>query len=302
MEGFFTQVTTALAEKGLYVGVVIVATSATYFLLSHLLRKYIVKRAAPEQAQTENELVRAKRITTNVGLLISALKYVALAVAIYLISIEFVSTERLLPLAAGAGIFTVIVGIGAQSLVRDVISGFFFIFEGQMSVGDLVIVKTMHGVDNFGLVDDLSLRATTIQALNGDHHYIPNGNISQVIRIDNSFHTYFLKLIFFEHIDPSLVRVKIKPLLGHLKKEFPYLMHAPVIHSITHIANQTYVNMKFMMIPVHAESFQFIADNIVNLAKVELKPEQDPICEILTHETKMLKKVKDNMIIRERGA
>ncbi len=76
------------------------------------------------------------------------------------------------PLLAGVGILGLAVGFGAQSLVKDVISGLFILLDDQYSKGDVVSVG---GVT--GLVEDVGLRRTVLRDLDGIVHYIPNGEI-----------------------------------------------------------------------------------------------------------------------------
>lgn len=82
---------------------------------------------------------------------------------------------RIGPLLAGAGIAGLAIGFGAQSLVKDIITGFFIIFEDQFSVGDYVIAS---GVE--GTVEEIGLRTTKIQAYTGELNVIPNGSIERV--------------------------------------------------------------------------------------------------------------------------
>ncbi len=77
------------------------------------------------------------------------------------------------PLLAGVGILGLAIGFGAQSLVKDVISGLFILLDNQYSKGDVV---TVGGVT--GLVDDVGLRRTVLRDLDGIVHYIPNGEIA----------------------------------------------------------------------------------------------------------------------------
>jgi len=77
------------------------------------------------------------------------------------------------PLLAGVGILGLAVGFGAQSLVKDIISGLFILLDNQYSKGDVV---TVGGVT--GLVDDVGLRRTVLRDLDGIVHYIPNGEIA----------------------------------------------------------------------------------------------------------------------------
>src|SRR5215475_4937545 len=81
----------------------------------------------------------------------------------------------LAPLLATAGIGGLAVGFGAQSLVKDVISGFFILLEDQFGVGDVVKIGDFSGV-----VERMTLRATVLRNLEGQVHVVPNGNIQNV--------------------------------------------------------------------------------------------------------------------------
>jgi small-conductance mechanosensitive channel len=114
-----------------------------------------------------------RRVNTLRGLARSMLKY-----SIYFIGGVMVLEELGVPttsILAGAGILGLAVGFGAQNLVRDVITGFFILFEDQFAVGDYI---TVSGVT--GYVDEMGLRVTKIRSWTGELHTIPNGKIEQV--------------------------------------------------------------------------------------------------------------------------
>ena len=79
------------------------------------------------------------------------------------------------PLLASVGIVGVAIGFGAQSLVKDVISGFFILLEDQYGVGDVIKIG-----EHSGMVEHMSLRATVLRNLEGQVHVIPNGTIQSV--------------------------------------------------------------------------------------------------------------------------
>jgi moderate conductance mechanosensitive channel len=79
------------------------------------------------------------------------------------------------PILASAGIAGLAVGFGAQSLVKDVISGFFILFEDQFGVGDVVKIGDFSGV-----VEQMTLRSTVLRNLEGQVYVVPNGNIQHV--------------------------------------------------------------------------------------------------------------------------
>ena len=76
------------------------------------------------------------------------------------------------PAVAGLGILGVAVGFGAQTLIRDWLAGIFIVTENQYSAGDLVRIAGVEGV-----VEDLSLRRTTVREPDGTLHTVPNGQV-----------------------------------------------------------------------------------------------------------------------------
>jgi small-conductance mechanosensitive channel len=86
------------------------------------------------------------------------------------------------PILAGAGILGLALGLGAQSLVTDVVSGFFILFENQYLVGDVVKIG-----DASGRVEAVGIRTTQIRDEQGRLHIIPNGQIKGVINYSKVF-------------------------------------------------------------------------------------------------------------------
>ena len=87
------------------------------------------------------------------------------------------------PLLAGSAVAGVALGFGAQTLVKDIISGFFLLLENQFGVGDIINVDDKHS----GTVERMTLRVTQIRDLEGRAHYLPNGTISQVVVLSKDF-------------------------------------------------------------------------------------------------------------------
>ena len=114
-----------------------------------------------------------RREATMVKLLENILSYVVYFIAfMMLLSTLTIDVKALL---AGAGIVGLAVGFGAQNLVRDIITGFFIIFEDQFSVGDYVRIGQFEGN-----VEEIGLRTTKIKNFSGELYIIPNGNIAEV--------------------------------------------------------------------------------------------------------------------------
>lgn len=117
-----------------------------------------------------------RKSNTLIGILKSVIKYlVYLIMGISILQTLNIPTQ---PILATAGLGGIAIGFGAQSLVRDVFTGFFILFEDQYSVGDYV---TITGIT--GTVEDMGLRITRLRSFNGDLHIIPNGEIKTVTNV-----------------------------------------------------------------------------------------------------------------------
>src|SRR5262245_18377615 len=86
------------------------------------------------------------------------------------------------PILAGAGILGLAGGLGAQSLVTDVVSGFFILFENQYLVGDYIKIG-----DAFGRVEVVSIRCKQIRDEQGRLHIIPNGQVKGVVNYSKGY-------------------------------------------------------------------------------------------------------------------
>ncbi|MDH3645792.1 MAG: mechanosensitive ion channel family protein [Gammaproteobacteria bacterium] len=86
------------------------------------------------------------------------------------------------PVLAGAGIFGLAVGLGAQNLINDVVSGFFLLFEEHFLVGDFIKIGEAEGI-----VELIDLRTTRIRDNAGRHHIIRNGQISELINYSKDY-------------------------------------------------------------------------------------------------------------------
>lgn len=114
-----------------------------------------------------------RRILTVMALVKKILKGIILFIGItILISLSGLSIA---PIIATLGIFSLAIGVGAQNLVRDIINGFFIIFEDQFSVGDDISIGNLEGI-----VENLGLRCTRLRDFDGTLHIIPNSKVEIV--------------------------------------------------------------------------------------------------------------------------
>lgn len=121
---------------------------------------------------------RGHRSETVANLVMSAIKYISVIAAFFLIlSAWGVQTPTLL---AGAGIIGLALSFGAQSLIEDIFAGLFIIFEKQFAVGDVIQINDFRGV-----VKELGLRITKFEDINGDIKMINNSDIRGAINSSN---------------------------------------------------------------------------------------------------------------------
>jgi len=177
MPEIFKTILTWLTTSGIKVFGILIAL----IILSQMSR-WVVKwleRFVPEKDSLQ--AAEAKKRAHTLG---NSLRH-ALLIGISFIAILMILGElgiQLGPLLATAGIGALAIGFGAQSLVKDVISGFFIILENHYRIGDAIEAA---GVS--GLVESVSLRKTVLRDLEGRVHIIPNGEIKVVSNLSKEW-------------------------------------------------------------------------------------------------------------------
>ncbi len=113
--------------------------------------------------------------------------------AVYVVAAIMIISElgvNTAPLLASAGIFGIALGFGAQSLIKDLVSGIFIITENQYRVGDVIELGNVSGI-----VEAITIRTTVLRDQSGNQHHVPNGSI---VRTTN-------KTMGFGGIDENIV-------------------------------------------------------------------------------------------------
>ncbi|WP_050613514.1 mechanosensitive ion channel family protein [Bacillus testis] len=154
-------------------------------------------------------------------------------------------------LIAGAGVVGLAVGFGAQSLVKDVITGFFIIFEDQFSVGDYVRIGTTEGN-----VEEIGLRTTKIKVFTGEIHIIPNGSIMEVTNfsIHNSLAVVDIGIAY--EGDLAKAERVITELLETMPGRYENLVGTPVLLGIQNLA-QSEIILRITAETVPMQHFAF---------------------------------------------
>lgn len=162
-----------------------------------------------------------------------------IAYVIYFLALMMILETVGLPigsLLAGAGVAGLAIGFGAQNLVRDIISGFFIVFEDQFSVGDYI---TTSGVE--GTVEEIGLRTTKIQSWTGEQNVVPNGNITQVTNysIHNGLAVVDINVPY--ESDISTAEKVIEKVITELPEKYEEIVSEPMIHGIQALETSHFV-------------------------------------------------------------
>lgn len=136
------------------------------------------------------------------------------------------------PVLAGAGIVGLAIGFGAQSLVKDCITGFFLIFESQLEVGDIVQIN---GQIN-GTVEEVGLRVTKIREFNQRLHYLANGQITQVTNYNREKMRAIIPVTVPYESNLDLVNQTLENLCEEIKEKYEEdLVEDPEVMGVTNI-------------------------------------------------------------------
>lgn len=157
------------------VGILVIAWLGRHF--GGMVIKRIISNTLQRTRTTDmTEDDVSKRQDTLVGLLTVVWKWLVIIVATMMLIDELLPSIDLAPLFASAGIIGIALGFGAQSLIKDFLSGLFIISENQYRVGDVVDLEGAAGT-----VERVGIRSTILRDADGNVHYMPNGSIMHVI-------------------------------------------------------------------------------------------------------------------------
>lgn len=173
-------------------------------MVSKRLSSVFLKKGADEEAK--------KRAKTLASVIQNFLVILALVIAAITI-IGHLGIE-IAPLLATAGIAGVAIGFAGQSLIKDIINGFFLLMWDQIRVGDYVQIS-----DKRGLVEMINLKMTVLRDFNGNVHYIPNGSIDVVTNMTKDFSRYLFEIGVAYREDVDEVMKIIREIDEELRKD-----------------------------------------------------------------------------------
>ncbi len=199
MEEFLDQVWKWLITSGAKILVIVIIA----FVVIRVARIVINRSRDRIALKTKADVEKAKRTETLAGLFEKTIRAIVLTAASLMV-LESLGIN-IGPLLAGAGVIGLAVGFGAQSLVKDVISGFFILLENHMNVGDVVGIAGKDGV-----IESINLRVTTLRDYSGNVHIIPNGQISVLTNMTKEFSRAVLEIgvAYKENVDEVMQLMK----------------------------------------------------------------------------------------------
>jgi small-conductance mechanosensitive channel len=156
-----------LQTNGLRIVLIVVGA----LLLGRLLTGALTRFERTVQAAGDNGRAERQKRARTLASVLRSLGLVAIIIAASLMILAELGVD-IAPLLAGAGILGLALGLGAQSLVRDLMGGFFILVEEQFHVDDVVAIGAVTGT-----VERMTLRATYLRDLDGALHLIPNGEV-----------------------------------------------------------------------------------------------------------------------------
>ena len=192
---YFTRFFDQAFEWAITSGVRIVLIIAAMLVMLGLLKRGVTKLSSLYQGTLPMH-AQIKRVDTLTHIIRDVARIVILFVGMTMILSE--GGMDLKPLLAAAGLGGLAIGFGAQSLVKDLISGFFILWEDSVRIGDVVEVAGVAG-----LVEEVELRTIKLRDQAGNLHVVPNGVIDKVKNLtkDYSYSVFDIRVSYRENVD-----------------------------------------------------------------------------------------------------
>jgi small conductance mechanosensitive channel len=163
---------------------------------------------------------RARTITSALGKTINTVIWaVAFVMALRALNVHIE------PLLAGLGVAGIAVGLGAQTLIKDWLGGFFLLLEDHIRIGDSVVINGIAG-----LVEEISLRTTMLRGENGAVHVIANGSINTLSNLTREYSYYVFETTLAHGSDADRALAIIAAVGSELynDEKFRQLMISPI--------------------------------------------------------------------------
>jgi small conductance mechanosensitive channel len=208
---YFTRFFDRSFEWAVTSGVRVLLIITAMLVMLALLRRGVTKLSGLYQG-TLPIRAQIKRVDTLTHIVRDVARFVILFVGMTMILSE--GGVDLKPLLAAAGLGGLAVGFGAQSLVKDLIAGFFILWEDSVRIGDVVEVAGVAG-----LVEEVELRTIKLRDVSGNLHVVPNGVIDKVKNLtkDYSYSVFDIGVAYREN--PDDVMEVLQEIAGDVQRD-----------------------------------------------------------------------------------
>jgi len=197
-----------LRHDGPKILLVILVSGLLVWILRSLARKFIALQIRRLPAGFRAQQVRTlASVVTSIGVFV--IVFVAALEVLPLFGLN------LGPLLASAGVAGLAIGFGAQTLVKDFINGFFILIDNQYDIGDKVGIAGVKGI-----VEDMSLRRTTLRDDDGTVHVVPNSQITIVSNLTRDWSQVAMRVVV-AYSEPSDRIVKLLEQIGEALRQDP---------------------------------------------------------------------------------
>jgi len=216
-------------QKKLLKGAVVILIAIFLVLFLIKISRQVGKRLISKVEQsTTLDSHRKQRYQTLLSIVLSIIKITLWAFAVLWVLGEL--NIDYAPFLVAAGGISLAIGFGAQSLVKDVVSGFFILMEEQLALGDFVEIG-----DKSGTVEKITLRTIRFRSLDGTLHIIPNGNISRVSNLTHQWSRAVIEIGVSYDENSEQVLAALKEICQQIYQEEkwnPFLIDEPVPQGI----------------------------------------------------------------------
>ena len=185
-----------------------------------------------------SEKVKNNSLKTTLLLLGNVIKYAA-AIAIVLVSLSIWGVDTT-AIVTGAGVITLVIGLGCQSLIADIVAGIFMLFEGDIKVGDIVVIDGWRGT-----VKQIGLRRTKIEDAVGNVNIVNNAAISNII--NNTQELSVAVVDVGTEYNESILRIEevIEAALPKMKEHVPAIVEGPFYKGVSELG-ESCVNIRLV--------------------------------------------------------
>jgi small-conductance mechanosensitive channel len=198
-------------------------------LMVYMIFKSIMKLVA----------VRGKAVKTVVSLIVSIVKYIVIIAAIFIVLQTWgVDTSTLV---ASLGILALVIGLGCQSLINDIVSGLFLITERTFEVGDIVVIDDFRGT-----VDEIGIRSTKLVDAAGNIKIVNNSAIGSVVNLSQDLSVAICNVEVTYDVPIEKIESVIADHLKEVKAKIPAIVDGPFYKGVSSLDSDAGMEVKFV--------------------------------------------------------